>query len=71
MAAVTYPRRLNRAGGWENIRTLLHDDDAAAHDYDNADDADGQEDTEDGVVVDDNIEDPDDNDEFLKGFCHN
>ena len=37
--------------------------------YDRDDDADGQEDTEDGVVVDDNIEDPDDNDEFLKGFC--
>ena len=37
--------------------------------YDRDDDADGQEDTKDGVVVDDNIEDPDDNDEFLKGFC--
>ena len=44
MVAVTYSRRLNRARGWENIRTLLHDD--------NADDDDDDDDDEDHEDVD-------------------
>ena len=47
MVAVTYPRRLNRAGGWENIRTLLHDDDAEHDDhYDHDDAGDGYDDND-------------------------
>ena len=46
MVAVTYPRRLNRAGGWENIRTLLHDDDAEHDDHDDADAGDGDDDND-------------------------
>ena len=42
VVAVTYPRRLNRAGGWENIRTLLHDD-HADHDPDHDDVDDGDD----------------------------